>query len=113
MEVLQVNRVVLDLAAGSVVERGRADLEFEHEHAARTDQDGVGAGAEADDAEFEHDVPRGGIRELGQGRSEDPDRGEPGPELGRLVGPEAADGLEGETVANGGWFGGEEGVGRT
>ncbi len=70
VEVLQIQRIVLDLKDGGGVEMRLADLEFDDEDGFADDHDDVGALAHARDGEFEVEGEGG---DIGQGVTHDDD----------------------------------------
>lgn len=88
VEILQVERVVLDLPAVLGGEAVVPDLEFEHHHGPWRDQHGIEPAAEAQERKFQHQFPAGGRLPARQGVAEAGEGGFPGPHLLRLVAAE-------------------------
>ncbi len=102
VEIVEVDRVILDLAAIGEGVRHRARLDLQHQNCTAGEQDHVRPAAEAEHRIFEQNAP---TSRFGKGREGRPQHGDgrlPGPELLRLVQAEMAELRGGEHPDDGG-----------
>ena len=98
MEILQIERVILNLQQILREHRILPGLEFQHEDGARRDEHGIDPPAEPEHREFEHHAPGARIAPTAERRAQHRNGDLPGPELLAFIRPVGSDRLVGKRL---------------